>query len=158
MEGKTPLQLEDEANLLLDPQCAVATSPAARALKARLRASTAEACVTAAVVYMRTDCANLLRCALAVGVSPDSRFNGTDPLCALAANSSMRCFLALLAAGANVKAADKNGCTPLHCTATSGNAEGVRLLLKARAVLEATDVNGCTPLLYACEGGHMEVV
>lgn len=65
---------------------------------------------------------------------------------------------ALINAGADIEARDKDENTPLHEVCVAGNLKIVRLLLTAGAKIEA--VAGCnwTPLQIACAGGHVDVV
>lgn len=71
----------------------------------------------------------------------------TDLLCEVSAGVAE----ALVAAGADVNAADETGCTPLHVYATSFTADAamVRALLRLGANVHARDRNGRTPLLCA---------
>ena len=56
----------------------------------------------------------------------------------------------LLAAGADVNAADEHGHTPLLKAARKGSEACVSLLLKAGAVVSAVDKYGNTPLQGSC--------
>ena len=58
---------------------------------------------------------------------------GSTPLHLAALNLDSGPLKALLAAGANVNARDKNGATPLHMAAFATRAEHAKLLLKAGA-------------------------
>ena len=59
---------------------------------------------------------------------------------------------ALLKAGADIKARDKNGKTPLmEAAMLNMNPEVIEVLLKAGADIEARDKNGKTPLMGAAE-------
>ena len=65
---------------------------------------------------------------------------------------------ALLKAGAQVEAKDKDGGTPLHWAAEKGHEKAVGVLLKAGADIEAKDKYGYTPLHLAAEKGHEKMV
>jgi uncharacterized protein len=62
---------------------------------------------------------------------------------------------ALIGAGANVNAPDKEGFTPLHGAAVNGSLEVVRTSLDAGADANRVDSNGKTPLAVAW--GHPDV-
>ena len=62
---------------------------------------------------------------------------------------NLRKVRALVAAGADVNAADRNGWTPLHAAAQYNAVEAARLLVSAGAVVDSTDRDGNTPLTRA---------
>ena len=64
----------------------------------------------------------------------------------------------LLAAGADVDAADASGFTPLHVAAAQGHADAVKALLAAGADIEAVTDKGHTPLHAAAWVGQVDVV
>lgn len=64
----------------------------------------------------------------------------------------------LIAAGANVKAADRYGVTPLSIAATNGNAAMISLLLKAGADPNTTLPGGETVLMTAARTGRLDAV
>ncbi|KXZ43349.1 hypothetical protein GPECTOR_93g619 [Gonium pectorale] len=65
----------------------------------------------------------------------------------------------LLAAGADVNAADEDRRTPLHYAAFNGQPEVVKVLLAVKWVnVNAVDKDRRTPLHYAASNGHLEVV
>lgn len=64
----------------------------------------------------------------------------------------------LLAAGANVNAANYGGDTALHIAASAGLSEVVGLLLESGALIEAIDHNHSTALHNATAAGHTSVV
>ena len=64
----------------------------------------------------------------------------------------------LLAAGADVDAADASGFTPLHLAAVEGHADVATALLAAGAYIEAETEHGFTPLHYAAFRGQVDVV
>ena len=66
--------------------------------------------------------------------------------------------LALVAAGADVDAADMSGEPPLYIAASLGHDAVVRVLLAAGAVVDKADAEWDTPLLIAAEEGHQAVV
>jgi len=65
---------------------------------------------------------------------------------------------ALIAAGADVNAANKNGDTPLILASLNGHAQIVDALLRARANVHATDQFGSCALFYASRQGHCGLV
>ena len=64
---------------------------------------------------------------------------------------------ALLTAGANKDAPDKNGATPLHLAAKKGQKEIVEALLTVGADVNAKDNLNHTPLHFAHKRGHKEI-
>lgn len=64
----------------------------------------------------------------------------------------------LIAAGANVKAADRYGVTPLSIAATNGNAAMIALLLKAGADPRTVLPGGETVLMTAARTGRVDAV
>ena len=142
----------------MEPTCAVATSPAARALKAKLRVLDGTEQAAKLQVFVQEDSVSLLKCALAVGISPNTRLlDGNVVLCRAALRGAVRCVKVLLDAGADVSLGGKLGWTALHGASCNGHAEVVRLLLKAKAPLEAVTSDCCTPLMYAVFAGRTEV-
>ena len=61
---------------------------------------------------------------------------------------------ALIAAGEDVKAGNKNGQTPLHLAAGHGHVELIRMLTEAGADVNAKDNAGSTPLHTAAKAGY----
>jgi ankyrin repeat protein len=61
---------------------------------------------------------------------------------------------ALLAAGADVNAADEDGWTALIWACCSGRLESARLLVAAKALVNARCADGFTPLNLSRRGGH----
>jgi ankyrin repeat protein len=68
--------------------------------------------------------------------------------------SSLRAVHALLAARADVLAAERSGRTALHHAAVRGHVGLVALLLEAGAIVDAPDAAGVGPLSLAAEAGH----
>ena len=66
--------------------------------------------------------------------------------------------MALLNAGADPKARDKDDNTPLHGAAASGTPETVMALLNAGAEIEARNEDGDTPLHRAARWSNPEMV
>lgn len=63
----------------------------------------------------------------------------------------------LVAAGADVHAADNNGNTALHQMAWSGNEDACKLLLDADANVEARNAGGMTSLHFTAMNGQLAV-
>ena len=78
-------------------------------------------------------------------VDARGRWNAT-PLMEAICHGHAGIVKALLAAGADVNAADNCGCTPLMCACFSGRLEIARLLVAAKALVNARDVFDRTPL------------
>jgi hypothetical protein len=68
------------------------------------------------------------------------------------------CVAYLIAAGADVDAADAIGDTPLHNAARSGQDDALALLLAAGASPGAQNFLNYTPLQVACQTGHLACV
>jgi len=66
--------------------------------------------------------------------------------------------LALVAAGADVNAADHDGCTPLGRAVSRGATAAVLALLEAGSNVEATDRFGQTALHHVAFTGHTAAV
>jgi ankyrin repeat protein len=64
----------------------------------------------------------------------------------------------LLAAGADVHAADMDGCTALHIAAEAGDCQVVQLLLDAGALVDVCNAERESPLHLAAEQGDVDVV
>ena len=77
------------------------------------------------------------------------------PLATAAAESRLGVVAALLAAGADVNAADGDGRTALH---SAQSEECVRLLVSAGADMDAVDSDGRSPLHTAAEHGPLQLV
>lgn len=88
-----------------------------------------------------------------VNVNAVTTTNGAMPLHIAAGGVVNReVCKALIAAGANVEARDKNGNTPLHYAAYCGNEDAAEVLLDAGADMNAVNDNGDTPLLTTRKG------
>ena len=83
---------------------------------------------------------------------------GVNALHAALAGPAPDIARALIAAGADVNAAQRSGATPLQETAFSGNLELARLLLEHGADPAAVDDQGRTALDIARERGHSALV
>ena len=164
MSDKRILDEEDQRILdegrALEPTCAVASSPAARSFKARLRKMATADQVHHLALYCEVDYVALVRCGLAIGISANFEgAYGTPLYFVAAANGSARSLKALLDAGADVRLeARKNGVSALHSASAFGHTECVRLLLKAKALVDATNNGGMTPLMAAACAGHRDIV
>jgi ankyrin repeat protein len=80
--------------------------------------------------------------------------NGNTPLHAALAGRSPETARLLLAAGADVNAADAAGWTPLHLAVDSGSTELVQLILGERPFVDPENGDGLTPLALARKKGH----
>jgi ankyrin repeat protein len=80
------------------------------------------------------------------------------PLVAAAKNGAPESALALIAAGADVNAAEPDGTTALHWAARGGMASLVELLLGAGAAAGAANRYGVTPLQLAAENGDAAIM
>ncbi|XP_057658989.1 ankyrin repeat, PH and SEC7 domain containing protein secG isoform X2 [Diorhabda carinulata] len=93
---------------------------------------------------------------------PEIKVSETDvdkrqPLLWAASAGSSRAVLALIRAGANVEASDKDGLTALHCAASRGHTDCMDTLLTlCGASVDVIDTNGCTALHYAVTLGHAD--
>jgi cytohesin len=106
----------------------------------------------------RWDLANLARCALASGLSPDTRFGiyDTPVFCWAVRYGSASVLPVLLDVGANIELADEKGQTAAHQASFWGRAVCLRILLAAGADKEAKTELGLTPLHLATQQGHAE--
>ncbi|EFA06237.1 hypothetical protein TcasGA2_TC009087 [Tribolium castaneum] len=83
--------------------------------------------------------------------------DGRQPLLWAASAGSAKAVLALVRAGANVEAPDKDGLTALHCAASRGHTDCIdSLLTLCGATPDVIDSNGCTALHYAVTLGHAD--
>lgn len=80
------------------------------------------------------------------------------PLCGAAACGDVETVAALLAAGADPRAAERDGWTPLLWAAANGHTAAARTLLEAGADVEAHNDHGDTPLTLAARRGATGVV
>ena len=148
-----------EEGRALEPTCAVASSPAARAFKARLRKMATAVQVYHLALYCKVDYVALVKCALTIGISANSMdASGTPALYTAAGNGSARSLEALLEAGADVRLSASDGSSALLGASNSGHIECVRLLLKAKAPVDASNTMGITPLMAAAFEGHRDAV
>ncbi|XP_066996041.2 uncharacterized protein [Anabrus simplex] len=83
--------------------------------------------------------------------SADSRSSASCP------SGSADAILALVNAGANVEADDKDGLTALHCAASRGHTDCLETLVTlCGAEVDVIDSNGCTALFYSVTLGHAD--
>jgi hypothetical protein len=75
-----------------------------------------------------------------------ARIEGWTPLMGASRRGHAGIVKALLAAGADVNAADNSGWTALICACCLGRLESARLLVAAKAPVNARDIYGYTPL------------
>ena len=141
-----------------DAQCASERSMPSRIAVTKLKAMSREDKTQAIFDYSRADLGNLVRCALAAGISADTLWGecSMPVLCIAAAHDCARALQALLAGGASRELRDKDGRTAAHYAAFSGHTFCLRLLLDAGAQLEAQSSSGATPLLLTAEQGHID--
>ena len=83
----------------------------------------------------------------------DSR-TGRTPLHIAALANAPRLITALVAAGADVEARDKEGLAPLHAAAAGNGPAAIAALVEAGAKLDALDNGGKTPLHAAVGAGN----
>ena len=83
--------------------------------------------------------------------------NGETPLLAAFGAGSFEICEALIQAGADAKAADKQGKTPLVAACEVKHFKLFETLIKAGAEVNAADQRGTTPLLAACGAGSFEI-
>ena len=145
-------------NRALDAQCASERSLPTRIAVTKLKAMSLDDKTRCLVSYVQADLGNLVRCALAAGISADTRWGSTNAsmLCFAAQRGSAQALKVLLAGGASHALADKSGRIPAHAAAFFGHAACLRLLLEAGAHLEAKTPDGCTPLHCAAQEGRVE--
>ncbi|XP_049796001.1 ankyrin repeat domain-containing protein 54-like [Schistocerca nitens] len=96
--------------------------------------------------------------ALARQFSNLSREEGRRRLMDAAEDWDMEEIMALVAAGADVRARDECESTALHRAAESGHVEAVKSLLEAGAEVDARDCRQVTPLHLAAYEGNTRVV
>ncbi|XP_064484088.1 uncharacterized protein LOC135396822 [Ornithodoros turicata] len=72
-------------------------------------------------------------------------------------SGSSDAILALVNAGADVSATDKDGLSALHCAASRGHVDCIETLVTlCGAQVDAVDSNGCSALFYAVTLGHAD--
>ena len=142
----------------LDAQCGSPTSTHSRRAVVRLAALPPDDKVHCLVNFVESDFGNLVRCAVAAGVSADTLWgeDKTPVLCVAAQCGSMRALRALLAGGAHPDSADVVGLSAAHFAAGCGHTTCLRLLVETGAPLEARASDGSTPLIFAAHKGHAE--
>jgi ankyrin repeat protein len=95
---------------------------------------------------------------LAAQRGPQTSADGTTPLHLAVQRDDVKGVDALIAKGADVKAANRYGVTPLIVAATNGNAAIIERLLKAGADANTTVGAGETALMTAARTGKVEAV
>ena len=147
-----------EENRALDAQCVSERSTPSRIAVTKLKAMALQDKARCLGNYAIADLGNLVRCALAAGISADTRWGDYDApmLSVAAANGSCRAMKALLLGGASHALKDKEGWTTTHRAAYYGHAACLRLLLDAGAQTEAKTPEGATPLYLVAQEGHVE--
>ena len=142
----------------LDAQCGSPTSTHSRRAVIGIAALSPDEKTLCIANYAIGDLGNLVRCALAAGVSSDTRWceNNTPVLCIAALRGSHRALRSLLAGGANLAQADACGMSAAHFAAFCGHVACLRLLIEAGAQTEAKERDGYTPLHLAAQAGHAE--
>ena len=114
---------------------------------------------TALLNAVRTRNAETVRALLAGGANPDTRRLDRSPgspgypvlMLAVTDFASKEVVAALIAAKADVSAADSGGRTPLHWAASKNRKDLVELLIQAGADVNLRDKSGRVPLDYAKE-------
>lgn len=136
------MQCPSEAECLaLDAQCGDLASPVSRRTIRELRAMPVEDQIEFTANCIIFDCDHLVRCALAAGVSADSRGQGMPLLCVAAEYGSFRPLQTLLAGGADPNALDFMGSTAVMI------AIGYKQHEICRALLDFSNLS------LACKGG-----
>ena len=142
----------------IEPHCAVATSPEARAFKVEFRKKSRREQELCLAVYARADLPNLVRLVLAAGLSPDTHWQGAPVLSHAATNGAAGSLKALLEAGADVTL-DDDGATALHSAVVGGSVAVISLLLDAGSNIEAKiSDGGCSPLGLAALLGKLGAI
>lgn len=95
--------------------------------------------------------------ALSFGIVHGSAFAASDVADAAMRGDTSR-LTKLIAAKADVNAAQPDGSTALHWTAYHGDVKATAALLRAHANPGAAMENGMTPLALACEAGNADLV
>ncbi len=99
--------------------------------------------------HIRSGDTEVVQLFLAGGMSPDVRDQGFTPLLEAARRGYEEMAAVLIAAGAEVDAADPYGVTALMFSLISGSIQAVRQLIEAGADINARDVDGRTALIEA---------
>jgi len=81
----------------------------------------------------------------------------TTALMEAAHAGQMETLMALVVAGADINACDKNGVTGFHLACAEGHLSVVQYLFSKGSSVNHADKNGKTAFMYACCGGHLEV-
>jgi ankyrin repeat protein len=155
-----PASLDDTAALrALDRQCAVSDSVVSRRIVRQLSERPIQQREALLICSAVNGHGNLVRCALAAGVSPNTRTARAShpPVLVVAAEygntPALKC---LLAGGANIELADKKGHNALSWAAGFGHLSCVQLLLDAGANANAQDCLGHTPLMDSVARNHVD--
>jgi ankyrin repeat protein len=84
--------------------------------------------------------------------------DGVTPLLTAIYHGDLQAVDRLIAAGANVRAANREGVTPLAMASLDGDLPIIDRLLKAGADAKARGPNGETPLMLAARNGRVDVI
>jgi ankyrin repeat protein len=93
---------------------------------------------------------------LAAGADPSEM--SVDELLLVASMGDVARIKELLAAGADIEAAESGVFSPLICAAMNGKSEAVRTLLEAGAQFDKDPPSFASPLCVAAERGHVETM
>lgn len=110
--------------------------------------------VTPLFLAVRKDDVSMVKQLLESGANPNEWGNGYDPLCE-AAGKQTQIWQMLIAAGANVNAANSAGWTPLKSAIVARNVEFAGALISKGAAVNARDPGNISPLYMAVGSGPL---